>query len=44
MSKPNKMASPTAIDPFDTGQKSLRVVIETPEAVSSTTRTLGAIA
>ena len=31
MSKPNKMASPTAIDPFDTGQKSLRVVIETPK-------------
>ena len=31
MSKPNKMASPTVIDPFDTGQKSLRVVIETPK-------------
>lgn len=31
MSKPNKMASPAMIDPFDTGKKSLRVVIETPK-------------
>jgi inorganic pyrophosphatase len=31
MSKPTKLTSPTRIDPFDTGKKSLRVVIETPK-------------
>lgn len=31
MAKPNKLIAPTKIDPFDTGQKSLRVVIETPK-------------
>jgi inorganic pyrophosphatase len=31
MPKPTKMTSPTQIDPFSTGQKSLRVVIETPK-------------
>ncbi len=31
MSKPTKLTSPTQIDPFDTGKKSLRVVIETPK-------------
>lgn len=31
MAKPRKMVSPTTIDPFDAGEKSLRVVIETPK-------------
>lgn len=31
MAKPTKLTSPTLIDPFDTGKKSLRVVIETPK-------------
>ncbi len=31
MAKPTKLTSPTQIDPFDTGKKSLRVVIETPK-------------
>jgi inorganic pyrophosphatase len=31
MAKPNRLNAPTQIDPFDTGQKSLRVVIETPK-------------
>jgi inorganic pyrophosphatase len=31
MSKPANLTSPTRIDPFDTGEKSLRVVIETPK-------------
>ena len=31
MTKPSKLTSPTQLDPFDTGQKSLRVVIETPK-------------
>lgn len=29
MSKPTNLTSPTRLDPFDTGKKSLRVVIET---------------
>lgn len=31
MAKPRSMSSPTRIDPFDTGKRSLRVVIETPK-------------
>jgi inorganic pyrophosphatase len=31
MAKPRKLTAPTQIDPFDTGKKSLRVVIETPK-------------
>ena len=31
MAKPTKLVSPNTIDPFDTGEKSLRVVIETPK-------------
>ena len=31
MPKPRKGAPPDQIDPFDTGQKSLRVIIETPK-------------